>query len=87
MNKLRRTKRVHLTVRQVPSRDGQLERKGTVRGEVLGLNPFSSHGEVREISHGRMIDCNEVRPHDSPGAMPPVEYPQQSESFAGQVSP
>lgn len=44
------------------------------RNEILNFYVFHKLSEVREIADNRMIEFNEIRPHDSLGKLAPKEY-------------
>lgn len=59
----------------------------TFREEVFDQYPFLRLGNVRELAHWWMIECNEPRQHDSPGDLTPAECRQQvAGSFTFEVS-
>lgn len=58
-----------------PNQNAFIERfNRTFREEVLDQHLFARLEDVREAAHWWMIDCNEIRPHDSLSGMSPAEY-------------
>ena len=58
-----------------PMQNGFIERfNRTYREEVLDMYVFNKLSEVRSITENWLTDYNEVRPHESLGDLPPVEY-------------
>ena len=58
-----------------PMQNGFIERfNRTYREEVLDMYVFNKLSEVRFITENWLTDYNEVRPHESLGDLPPVEY-------------
>ena len=58
-----------------PMQNGFIERfNRTYREEVLDMYVFNSMSEIREITENWLVDYNEIRPHESLGDLPPVEY-------------
>jgi putative transposase len=58
-----------------PMQNGFIERfNRTYREEVLDMYVFNSMSEVRNITENWLLDYNEIRPHESLGDLPPVEY-------------
>lgn len=58
-----------------PMQNGFIERfNRTYREEVLDMYVFNRLSEVRDITERWVCDYNWVRPHESLGDMPPVEY-------------
>jgi transposase InsO family protein len=58
----------------------------TYRDEVLSANLFESTEQVQQITDDWLIECNELRPHDSLGRAPPSscmprELPAGESSF------
>jgi len=58
-----------------PMQNGFVERfNRTYREDVLNMYVFNKLSEVRAITEDWLIDYNEVRPHESLGNIPPIEY-------------
>jgi len=83
--------RVHLHHIQPgkPTQNAYIERfNRTLRTEVLNAHVFESLSQVRELVHQRMIACNEERPHDALGNLPPSLFSkQQTQTITNQPHP
>jgi putative transposase len=58
-----------------PNPNAYIERfNKTYREEVLSAYLFESIEQVQQSTDDWLLDCNELRPHDSPGRVPPLTY-------------
>ena len=61
-----------------PSQNGLIERfNGTYRNEILDAYLFDTLDEVREATAVWITEYNTIRPHESLGDVPPIEFLNQ----------